>query len=34
DLEKLELIPSENVIKISGVNLKINITCEYRAKYI
>ncbi|AAP24503.1 MULTISPECIES: distal tail protein Dit [Bacillus] len=34
DLEKLELIPGANVIKISGVNLNINITFEYRAKYI
>ncbi|PGZ44822.1 phage tail protein [Bacillus anthracis] len=34
DLEKLELKPGSNVIRIDGYNLNINITFKYRAKYI
>ncbi|WP_426940669.1 distal tail protein Dit (plasmid) [Bacillus mycoides] len=34
DLEKLELKPGANVIRIGGSNLNINIAFKYRAKYI
>ena len=34
DLEKLELSPGSNVIRIGGYNLNINIAFKYRAKYI
>ncbi|HGH7175524.1 phage tail protein [Bacillus sp. AFS094611] len=34
NLEKLELMPGANAIKIGGSNLNINIAFKYRAKYI